>query len=102
VSGEVVDASKVRKGREQALELARAAERVVVARGKKVHIFDMKEAPPDDDTLAAALLGPTGNLRAPTLRKGKTLLVGFGKTAYREVFQRGAAQFERIFRELPG
>jgi hypothetical protein len=84
VSGAVVDASKERKGREQALELARSAERVVVARGKKVLTFDMK-APPDDDALAAALLGPTGNLKAPTLRLGKTLLVGFGEEAYRLV-----------------
>jgi hypothetical protein len=57
----------------------------VVARGKKVLTFDMKQAPPDDDTLAAAILGPTGNLRAPTLRKGKTLLVGFGEAAYAQV-----------------
>jgi hypothetical protein len=81
----VVNASKERKGREEALALARSVERVVVARGKKVLVFDMKSAPPDDDTLAAALLGPTGNLKAPTLRKGKTLLVGFGEAAYRQV-----------------
>lgn len=57
----------------------------MVARGKKVQTFDMKQAPPDDDTLAAALLGPTGNLRAPTLRLGGTLLVGFGDEAYAQV-----------------
>jgi hypothetical protein len=85
VAGETVDASKVRQGREQALALARRADVVVVARGKKVLTFDMKQAPPDDDTLAAAILGPTGNLRAPTLRKGSTLLVGFGEAAYEQV-----------------
>jgi len=58
----VVDAKKEKKGREEALRLARSAEVVVVARGKKALTFDMKAAPPDDDTLAAALLGPTGNL----------------------------------------
>ena len=79
----MVDATKARQGREQALALARAADVVVAARGKKVLTFDMKQAPPDDDTLAAALLGPTGKLRAPTLRIGKTLLVGFGEAAYR-------------------
>jgi hypothetical protein len=84
-TGEVVDAGKVRQGREQALALARAADVVVAARGKKVLTFDMKQVPPDDDTLAAALLGPTGNLRAPTLRIGKTLLVGFGEAAYRQL-----------------
>jgi arsenate reductase-like glutaredoxin family protein len=56
-----------------------------VAKGKKVVTFDMKREPPDDETLAAHLLGPTGNLRAPTIRKGSTLLVGFSEEAYREV-----------------
>jgi hypothetical protein len=32
------------------------------------------------------MLGPTGNLRAPCLRVGKTVLVGFNEDAYREVF----------------
>ena len=54
-------------------------------RGKKVVAFDMKKAPPDDQTLLAHLLGPTGNLKAPTLRLGDTLLVGFSEEAYRQV-----------------
>jgi arsenate reductase-like glutaredoxin family protein len=83
--GERTDATKERKGRAEALALARSAERVVIARGKKVVAFDMTKAPPDDDTLAALLLGPTGNLKAPTLRTGGTLLVGFGEDAYRQV-----------------
>jgi arsenate reductase-like glutaredoxin family protein len=83
--GDRVDAARARRGRDEALELARKADRVVVARGKKVVAFDMKRDPPDDETLLAHLLGPTGNLRAPTLRKGKTLLVGFSEEAYRQV-----------------
>jgi arsenate reductase-like glutaredoxin family protein len=79
------DAGKERRGRDEALALARSAERVIVARGKNVVAFDMKHDPPDDETLAAHLLGPTGNLRAPTLRKGKTLLVGFSEETYRQV-----------------
>jgi arsenate reductase-like glutaredoxin family protein len=82
---QVVDATKDRRGRDEALKLGKAADKVVVARGKKVVTFDMKKEPPDDDTLAAHLLGPTGNLRAPTLRKGKTLLVGFNEEAYRQI-----------------
>jgi len=79
------DATRERKGRAEALALAKEVAKVVVARGKKITIFDMRHAPPDDETLAAHLLGPTGNLRAPTLRKGNTLLVGFGDDAYRAV-----------------
>jgi hypothetical protein len=85
VSGSVVNAAKERKGRAEALALAKSVARVVVAKGKKMLTFDMKVTPPDDDTLAAALLGPTGNLKAPTLRHGDTLLVGFGEEAYRQV-----------------
>jgi hypothetical protein len=72
-------------GRDEALALAREAKTVMVARGKKVLTFDMKSPPPDDE-LAAALLGPTGNLKAPALRLGSLLLVGFGEEAYRQVF----------------
>ena len=42
------------------------------------------KGPPTDDVVDA-MLGPTGNLRAPTLRVGSTLLVGFNEDAYREV-----------------
>jgi arsenate reductase-like glutaredoxin family protein len=79
------DASKDRKGRAEALRLAKSADKIVVAKGKNVVTFDMKQSPPDDDTLAASLLGPTGNLRAPTVRKGKTLLIGFNDEAYEGV-----------------
>lgn len=80
-----MDATKERLGRDEALELARSATRVVAARGKKIVTFDMKNKPPDDDTLAAHLLGPSGNLKAPTLRIGDTLLVGFGEEAYQQI-----------------
>lgn len=83
------DATRERKGRDAALALARSVDTVVVARGKKVVTFDMKNDPPDDDTLASHLLGPSGNLKAPTLRRGRTLLVGFGETAYEEEFGSG-------------
>ena len=86
VTGTVVDATKDRRGRDEALKLARSVGRVVAARGKKVVVFDMANDPPNDNTLAAHLLGPSGNLKAPTLRMGDTLLVGFGEAAYRQVF----------------
>src|SRR2546425_13305714 len=82
---EQADASKNRKGRDEALALAHAADKIVVMKGKKVVTVDMKKDCPDEDALVAHLLGPTGNLRAPTLRKGKTLLVGFNDEIYKEV-----------------
>jgi len=38
-----------------------------------------------------AMLGPTGNLRAPTLRNGKTLVVGFDEEVYARVLNSGKA-----------
>lgn len=78
------DADQERLGPEEALRLARQAARIVVARGRRVTTFDMKASPPDDRTLLRALLGPTGRLRAPVLRLGDTLLVGFNQQAYED------------------
>ncbi len=79
---ETVSAGKAKLGRDAALELASGASKVIVAKGKKVTAFDMKKDRPDDETLLQHLLGPTGNLRAPTIRKGKTLVVGFNDEVY--------------------
>jgi arsenate reductase-like glutaredoxin family protein len=67
------------------LALAKGASRLVVAKGKKVVEFDLKQNRPDDDTLVDHMLGPTGNLRAPTIRKGATLYIGFSEDAYRAI-----------------
>lgn len=83
---ERIDARKDRRGRAEAIKLARSVRHVVTGRGKSVTIFDMKAAPPDDDILAAALLGPSGNLKAPTIKIGDTLLVGFSEAAWLNVF----------------
>jgi hypothetical protein len=68
----------------QALETAKEVDRIIVSRGKSTVTFDMQKSPPGQETLLAHLLGPTGNLRAPTLRRGKTLLVGFSAESYRD------------------
>jgi len=63
--------------------MARTASKVIVAKGKNATEFA-----PDGKAPAAvveAMLGPTGNLRAPTLRVGKTVLVGFHEDSYRTV-----------------
>jgi arsenate reductase-like glutaredoxin family protein len=84
-AGQVTDARKVRYGPAEALKLAKTVAKVVVGKGKKVVVFDMKKDPPDDDTLLSHLLGPSGNLKAPTLRVGDTLLVGYSEEAYQQI-----------------
>ncbi len=97
---ETVDAKKQRMGPKEALALAKQASQIVVARGKKTVRVDMKKAPPADDALLALLLGPSGNLRAPTVRKGKTLLVGFDADAYgATLLEQGAEGGRRAPRE---
>ena len=55
-----------------------------MAKGKKVRTF--APAKDDPEEIAAAALGPTGNLRAPAIRTGKTWLIGFNEEAYSEKF----------------
>ena len=55
---------------------------LIVAKGKSVVELDLKNEKPDNETILALLLGPTGNLRAPTARVGTTLLVGFSEQTY--------------------
>ena len=64
----------------------RNASQLYVAKGKKVVHINLRKEQPSDDELAKLLLGPSGNLRAPTLRKGKTLIVGFDEETYEKVF----------------
>ena len=56
----------------------------MVARGRKVseHALGSRVA----GELVESMLGPTGNLRAPTAVAGRTVLVGFNEDVYRQVF----------------
>ncbi len=67
-------------GRSDARDLAEAASRIIVAKGRRVAEFEPHGAP--DDAVIDAMVGTTGNLRAPLLRVGKTLLVGFDADSY--------------------
>lgn len=80
---ETVSAS-ARLGRKDAAALAKAASKVIVAKGRKLDRF--KTAGKAPKAAVDAMLGPTGNLRAPTARVGKTVIVGFSEEAYGEIF----------------
>ena len=62
-------------------------EELYVAKGKRVSHVDLRKDKPGNDALLSLLLGPTGNLRAPTLRVGRTLLVGFDEATYEKMFR---------------
>jgi arsenate reductase-like glutaredoxin family protein len=81
---DLVDARKTRIGRKEALDMAKQADNIYATKGTKVVHLDLKKDKPDDDTIAAVLIGPSGNLRAPTIRKGRTLIVGFEPSMYKK------------------
>jgi arsenate reductase-like glutaredoxin family protein len=78
---QVVPASR-KLGKKDARALIESSSRVIVAKGKKVQEFSGGKPTAE---AVAALLGPTGNLRSPTLRVGKTLLVGFDESSFEEI-----------------
>lgn len=81
-----MNARKEAIGRDDALALLKGMKEMYVAKGKKVVHVKLKTNRPDDDELVKLMLGPTGNLRAPTLRQRKTLVVGFNSELYSEIF----------------
>lgn len=75
-------ASKQKFGAGDLKTLFAGAKSVTVSRGAKAAALDLKAAPPGSAAFAEAVLGPTGNLRAPTARIGKDWLVGFGEASW--------------------
>lgn len=69
-------------GETQARDLIVGAKTIYVAKGGKVEVFagGMATRP-----IISKLLGATGNLRAPTIKTGEELLVGFHEGTYHEV-----------------
>ncbi len=79
---EVVEARKQKIAGDDAWNLLSGAEKIVVGKGKKVVTFDSKKD--DKDVILKACLGRTGNLRAPTLKFGTMLVVGFNEDMYNQ------------------
>ena len=78
---EQVSAGSKPQGRKEALAMARQAKLLVAAKGTKLTELDLTKKPSDSEILAL-MLGPTGNLRAPTMKVGDTLYVGFPKEGF--------------------
>lgn len=80
-----MNATKERFGATDLPALFTGATKVLVAKGKNVTVLDLSKAD-DAERLADLALGPTGNLRAPAIRMGKTWLIGFHEETYRARF----------------
>ncbi len=68
-----------------ALALVRKQRRLIVAKGKKTIDLAITRNAPSDDELRSLIIGPSGNLRAPAIRVGDTLIVGFTVEGLRTV-----------------
>lgn len=83
-----VNARKERLDADDTRALLSSVSDVVAVKGKKTLRFSLDaNAMPSDDVLAA-VMGPSGNLRAPALRVGTTLVVGFHPDLYEEILGR--------------
>ena len=82
-----MDARKSTLKEDEALALVRDIDEIYSMKGKNIIHLDLKKEKPDNTALAGILLGPTGNLRAPTLRKGRTLIVGFDLETYEKLLR---------------
>ena len=60
-----------------ALVILKGVTELIVAKGKRTLHFDLATEPLGDAALLKLLLGRTGKLRAPTIRTGNRLLVGY-------------------------
>ena len=82
------DAKKATVKGDAALGVLDGVDELYVAKGKKVVHVDLKKAKPPRAELLGLLLGPTGNLRAPTVRTGRTMIVGFDEATYKQLLAR--------------
>lgn len=81
-----MDARKTRIGPDDLSELFKDASKLLVSKGKQTVAVNMKKDVPDADELAKLVLGRSGNLKAPTIRMGKTWIVGYGDYTWTEHF----------------
>jgi hypothetical protein len=80
------DAKKERLAERDVLALVKDVDEIWASKGTKVVHLDLARNAPSRAELLGVLLGPSGNLRAPTLRRGRTLIVGFDEATYAKLF----------------
>ncbi len=77
---EVVDARKTRIDADQAWSMLKTARSISAAKGKKILRFEQISL--EKDAILQQVMGPSGNLRAPTYRRGDDYMVGFNPELY--------------------
>jgi arsenate reductase-like glutaredoxin family protein len=83
---DIVDCKKEVLQLDDAMKLLKGVDKLYATRGVKVIEVDLKKANPTKEQLAELIIGPSGKLRAPTVKHGKTLVVGFNEGMYTSAF----------------
>ncbi len=81
----MVDARKERFSEQQVLKLASKVDHIYATRGTKVVHLDLKGTQHEAAEITRLLIGPSGNLRAPTIKQGRKLIVGFHEETYKQL-----------------
>ncbi len=76
----MVDARKEKIDADQAWAMLKSAKAISVAKGKKFQRFEQVAA--EKEAIMKQVMGPSGNLRAPTYRVGQEYVVGFNADLY--------------------
>jgi arsenate reductase-like glutaredoxin family protein len=71
----------------EAAKLIKQAKFFYAAKGKKIVSYDLEKDKPKEADLIKLMLGPTGNLRAPTILKGNKLIIGFNYEMYQDILE---------------
>ncbi len=69
----------------QAKKLLTGVNRLYATKGVKVVEVDLSKGA-DDDLLQSLLIGPSGKLRAPTIKTGNIMVVGYDEGVYDKAF----------------
>ena len=80
---EITNASKEKIDANQAWEIIKNVSSIHVAKGKKTISWNPKSD--DREEILKTVMGPSGNLRAPTWKIGSDILVGFSEEQYQQV-----------------
>ena len=79
---EQVEARKIKFDAAESLKLIRQAKQLWVARGQSMSSVDLKAV--SDDELTALVTGRSGTLRAPAIRAGSKMFIGFNRDVFEE------------------
>lgn len=79
-----MDARKTRIAEGDAWDLLKEAGAITTVKGKKV--VELTPCRDGREVVLAEVIGPSGNLRAPTLRIGDRFVIGFDGSLYETLF----------------